>query len=326
MSEKTLPENSPSTPSSSAAFGGPGWSPRTSTLQQELGSIWGDWGQTCEWAPLRAVLLHGPDESLLEISDPNSAQMLETPDLPAMQAAHQALVRAYEAQGVSVQWVNPRPPTAPNLMFQADLFFMTPQGAILARPASTVRAGEERPVAARLSALGVPILLSVQGRGLFEGADAMWLDPTTAIVATGLRTNRAGAEQVRWVLQNMGVTVIAVELPAAAMHLMGTLRLTAPDLALAWPGHLPPALEPILRERGFRLIFIEEELEAQSMNFVTLRPNHILMPNHCPLAQRRFESEGLVCHTVAMRAITAAAGGIGCLTGILKREPESSAF
>jgi len=44
------------------------------------------------------------------------------------------------------------------LMFVSDLMFMTPEGAVLARPASTVRAGEERWVARRLAELGVPIL------------------------------------------------------------------------------------------------------------------------------------------------------------------------
>ena len=42
-------------------------------------------------------------------------------------------------------------PATPNLMFCADLFVMTPQGAILARPASDVRAGEERWVARGLA-------------------------------------------------------------------------------------------------------------------------------------------------------------------------------
>ena len=48
-------------------------------------------------------------------------------------------------------------------MFVADLMFMTPEGAILGRPASTVRAGEERLVARRLAELGVPILRVVRG-------------------------------------------------------------------------------------------------------------------------------------------------------------------
>jgi N-dimethylarginine dimethylaminohydrolase len=44
------------------------------------------------------------------------------------------------------------------LMFVSDLMVITPEGAVLARPASTVRVGEERWVARQLAELGVPIL------------------------------------------------------------------------------------------------------------------------------------------------------------------------
>ena len=43
-----------------ATYGGEGWSPRTKTLDEEMGDLWGDWGQNLEWAPLEAVLLHAP--------------------------------------------------------------------------------------------------------------------------------------------------------------------------------------------------------------------------------------------------------------------------
>ena len=53
---------------------------------------------------------------------------------------HRAMIAAYEAAGVTVHQVAPPAEPSPNLMFCADLFVMTPAGAILARPASTVRA------------------------------------------------------------------------------------------------------------------------------------------------------------------------------------------
>ena len=126
-------------------------------------------------------------------------------------------------------------------MFCADLFFLTPEGAILGRPASTVRAGEERWVARRLADLGVPIVRSVRGQGTFEGADAMWLDARTVLVGRGLRTNAEGVRQVTATLAEMGVQAIAVDLPWGAMHLMGTLRIADRDLAIAWPGRLAVA-------------------------------------------------------------------------------------
>jgi hypothetical protein len=105
-------------------------------------------------------------------------------------------------------------------MFCADLFVMTPEGAILARPASTVRAGEERAVARRLADLGVPILKTLTGRAVFEGADLMWLDPATAIIARGLRTNQAAIDQIGGLLGEIGASLLAVDLPYGTMHLI----------------------------------------------------------------------------------------------------------
>ena len=208
-------------------------------------------------------------------------------------------------------------------MFVADLMFMTPEGAIIARPASTVRAGEERWVARRLADLGVPILRSVRGRGTFEGADALWIDPQTALVATGLRTNAEGAAQVAGLLREIGVEVIQVGLPYGAMHLMGTLRFADRDLAIAWPGCVPYAAVEALRARGYTVLFIPDEEEAMhgmALNFVTLGPRRILMAAGNPVTQAFYEDAGITCQAVEVDEIHKAAGGIGCLTGILERE------
>jgi len=51
--------------------------------------------------------------------------------------------------------------------------FMTPDGLILARPVSDVRAGEGRQAARKLVDLGISIVRSISGVGTFEGADAL---------------------------------------------------------------------------------------------------------------------------------------------------------
>jgi N-dimethylarginine dimethylaminohydrolase len=221
-----------------AAYGGEGWSPRKTSLRQEIGGVWGDCGVASEWSTLQAILLHRPGAELEASSDPNSVQMLAPVDVGRAQAHHDLLADAYRQAGVVVHYVEPNQVSPPNLMFVADLMFMTPEGAILGRPASTVRAGEERLVARRLAELGVPILRVVRGNGTFEGADAAWLTPETVLVARGLRTNSEGADQVASTLGEMGIKVILVDLPPGTMHLMGQLRFADHDLALGWPDRL----------------------------------------------------------------------------------------
>jgi N-dimethylarginine dimethylaminohydrolase len=250
-------------------------------------------------------------------------QMLASLDAGRARRQHDGIAQAYRDAGVTVHCVDPvgKPPL--NLMFVADLLFMTPEGAILVRPASTVRAGEERFVARRLADLGVPILRSVRGGGTFEGADAAWVDPRTVMLATGLRTNAEGAAQVASLLQEMGVEVLPVGLPYGAMHLMGQLRFADRDLAIGWPGRVPYAAVEALRARGYTVLFLPDEVEAErgmALNFVTLGPRRILMAAGNPITQAFYEAVGIVCHTVEVDELVKAAGGIGCLTGVLERE------
>ena len=306
-----------------AAYGGESWSPRTAPLRDEIGGLWARCGLRDEWGPLRAVLLHRPGPELA-VPDPDAAQLLAPVDPARAAAEHDALARAYQEEGILVRAVEPAGAPTPNLMFCADLFLMTPEGAILGRPASTVRAGEEISIARRLADLGIPIVRTVRGRGTFEGADAMWLDATTVLVGCGLRTNAEGAAQVTTTLGEMGVETILVDLPWGTMHLMGMLRIADRNVAVAWPGRLAVRAVEALRRRGYRVLFLPDGPAAErntALNFVTLAPGRILMAEGYPTFERFFEKAGLACRTTPVAELRLAAGGIGCLTGILERAP-----
>ncbi len=306
------------------AYGGEAWSPRTQSRREEMASVWGDnWGSGSECARLRAVLLHRPGPELDGITDYDAAQMRADlrPDVARQQ--HDALANAYRAEGVDVHYVAGYRPDKPNQLFCRDLMTMTPEGAILARPASTTRAGEERFVAEALGTIGVPVLMSVHGTGTFEGADAMWAAPDLCFVAEGLRTNAAGAAQVTWALQSIGVTVERVILPYGAMHLDGLLNFAAPDLAVVWPRRTPMNVVRVLRERGARIVHLLDEPETHDClpgNFVALAPNRILMPTGAPRQRAVFEEAGITCIEVDVSELILAGGGIHCMTAFLKRD------
>jgi N-dimethylarginine dimethylaminohydrolase len=250
--------------------------------------------------------------------------MMDLLELPRAQLQHDRLAQAFREANVTVHYVEPAEVALPNLMFVADLMLMTPEGAILGRPASTVRAGEEKLVARRLAQLEIPILRTVRGGGTFEGADAAWLDGQTVLLATGLRTNAAGAAQVTSLLREMGIEVIQVGLPYGAMHLMGTLRFADRDLVIAWPGRVPHAAVEALRKHGYRVLFLpdlEEASRGMALNVVTLGPRRLLMPAGNPTTRSFYRGAGIDCLTVAVDELIKAAGGIGCLTGVLERAP-----
>lgn len=309
----------------SAAYGGNAWSPRVLPHAAEIGSVWAGHGVGSEWTALRAVVMHRPGQEIAaSAEDADKLQMLAPLDLARAQAQHDGIAAAYRAAGVEVHYVEPPGAVPPNQMFCADLMFMTPAGCILARPASTVRAGEERRVAARLAALGVPILRTLQGTATFEGADAMWLDPRTVVIARGLRTNDEGIRQVGACLAEQGAALIPVDLPFGTMHLMGMLRIADRDLAICWPRRTPHAAVMALRERGYKVAFLPDQDEAQAnraLNFVTLGPRRILMVGGNPVTQRFYEELGIRVTAVPADELAKAAGAIGCLTGVLGRDP-----
>lgn len=314
----------PTQAAAKAAYGGPGWSPRTTALADELGTVWGGWGVGSEWGILRAVLLHRPGPELDGIVDPDAAQLRTSLDADLARAQHDGLAAAYGDHGVAVHLVDRPAPGHPNAMFLRDLVLMTPEGAVLARPASTVRAGEERWLAERLAELGVPILLSVRGGGTFEGADVCWVDRDLCILAEGLRTNREGADQVERLLRDLGATVVRVGLPSGAMHLDGCLALLDRDLAAVWPGRTPTAATAALRARGFRIVEIDDPddaFEAMPLNGVCLRPGVYLMPGGSRTMRAAYEAAGVEVVPIDVSELIKAGGGVHCLTAPLKREP-----
>ncbi|MFZ4661701.1 MAG: dimethylarginine dimethylaminohydrolase family protein [Caldilineaceae bacterium] len=307
-----------------AAYGGAGWQPRSRSLAGELGNIWGACGVNSEWSLLKAVLLHRPGAELAaSAEDPNAVQMVAPLDIAKAQAQHDALAQAYRDAGVTVHYVNPLATPSPNQMFCADLMFMTPEGCILARPASDVRAGEERQVAAALARIGAPILRSISGRGVFEGADAAWLSPKKVMVGRGIRTNTEAINQLRTVLGEMGVEVVYFDMPVGTMHLQGMVRFADHNLVLAWPVRLAYAAVETLRVEGYRVEFLPDVTEAihnAAFNFVTLGPRKILLAAGNPVTQQFYESLDIECITVKVGELYKAAGSIGCLSGIVERE------
>ena len=288
-----------------------------------MGLIWGKGGQNSEYARLKHVVLHRPGAELANTSDPNALQMLAEIDMGLAQAQHDGIAAAYEAAGVKVSRLNPAGTPTPNQMFMADLLFTTPEGVILARPASRVRAGEERQAARRIADLGIPVVRSIHGTGTFEGADAMWIRPDHLIVGRGLRTNDEGAAQIAETVAHMGAKTTVVDLPFGSMHLMGMLRIVDEDLALGYPLRVVHRAVDALKAEGYRVEFTPASAEAErhsGFNFVTIGPREIVMADHNPESQAFYESLGITCHPVDVSELRKAAGAMGCLTGILERE------
>jgi hypothetical protein len=134
---------------------------------------WGRlWGCTSDVGRLRVVLMHRPGDELHVVQnkpmpeiggfgDPEKGWywMGRTlPDLPAMQAAHDALAALLKSEGVEIVYVGDAAPGRMKQIYTRDSVIGVKGGAVVARLARRVRRGEELPVTRALAKAGCPIL------------------------------------------------------------------------------------------------------------------------------------------------------------------------
>lgn len=318
MGPRTTGSEQPST------LGGPGWRPRRREHRDEVaeGLLWAPCGYRSEAARLRQVMLTRPPASLAHIADPGAHLMTERTDFGLLTAQAGAVHDAYRGFGVDVVWLAAPDGAPPNVIFARDLCFVTPEGAVLARMASQQRAGEERYAAATLAAAGIPILATPSGDATFEGADALWLDDATVMLGVGRRTNQAGAALVTRVLAAQGVTTVQVPLPDGFQHLLGAVTFVG-HRAAALHGAAPPRLRAVLAHHDVTTIELPPTPEitvSRGMNLVALAPGRVLMPAGAPGVRRALAAAGIEAHVADVGEYVKAAGALGCMTAILRRD------
>lgn len=307
--------------SRSSALGGDGWIPRLSSLRDERNGIWAGFGAFSECGRLRSVLLRRPGVEIERVCDIRQALWFDALEPDLARAQHDALTEAYRSHGVAVHYIDGQSYTQPNLYFIRDTFAMSPEGAIVARPASQVRAGEERIVAHALVQLGVPIVLSVHGSGVFEGADMMLVNEDLAFVASGLRTNDIGARQVEQFFRSIGVSqVVRVQLNEQCMHLDCGLSILDHDVALIDPVRAPRIVADVLRRHGFRVLTLPEHEHEMAINVVAIEPGLIVTPILHPSTRALLARMRVTCIEVDISELLKGGGGVHCMTGVIQRD------
>lgn len=132
------------------AIPGERWFPKETSFTEDLNEYWGDWGVCSEVDTLKAVLMRRPGKEV-EKFDAQAVRFSDEPiDVELLRKQHDAVAKIYTDFGAKVYYVDEQRADRPNAIFCRDLVFMTPEGAILARPGMSARRGEERYVAQNL--------------------------------------------------------------------------------------------------------------------------------------------------------------------------------
>lgn len=294
-------------------------------MREELTSLWGgDWGCDSEVGTLKAVLLRRPGKEIEGIRNPSDCRWLKIMDPEKARDQHDELAELYRSQDVTVHYVERMREDRANALFMRDNVLMTPEGAIVGRQAMACRRGEERYAAEALSALGVPILRTVSGHGIFETACCLWVDAGTVIIGTGNRANAEGARQVEEVLSQVGVQhVLRMLIPFGYAHIDSIVSFLDQRTALIDPLRIPWDLWTELKNRGFSLLEAPsvEETTNLALNFVTLSPGTIVMASGFPETKKFLEQHNIRILEIDVSELRKGWGSLHCMTAVLKRDP-----
>lgn len=302
--------------------------------------VWGQvWGVQNDVGRLKVCAVHRPGDEINIIDpakyDPSIAALIDDaeqwywrdstgPDLAKMQAQHDGLVAALEAEDVEVVKVDGSPGD-PKAVFTRDQAIAVQGGAVVCRMGPVGQAfgygrrGEEKYVTRALADIGMPILRTIHGTGLLEGGSFCFLNNETAVVGMSYRQNEAGARQMESVLAEQGVRLIRVPLTGHALHLDGCLVMVDHDKAIVNVARLAYWFLDTLKELGIEPIHAWPGEPA--VNCLAVRPGRVIIAEGCPRSVERLNAAGVETIEIPYDEVHKNGGGIHCSTLPLVREP-----
>jgi len=303
------------------------------------------WGSMSSTGRLRKVLVHLPGKEAAHpilAKDPSFFNLPEgLTDLAKMQRQHDEFVQVMKGEGVDVIYLNPTSELIGTYGVPLRSACYTHEalvikgGAIIERPACAYKKGYEVYLAKRLVELGCPTLGTIRGKGVFEASNLIWLDRERAVLATSLRTNVEGIDQLVPYLKEAGVRNVHVaHLPgylrsrkwqvggaSGYFHLDMTFGIAADALGVVYPGGVDYETIEYLKENEVNLIEVsEQELRNDATNVLPLAPGKAVIPAGSPETTRALRKEGVDILEVDLSEFVKGGGGPTCMTLPLIRD------
>jgi N-dimethylarginine dimethylaminohydrolase len=249
-------------------------------------------------------------------------------DGAALVAQYDEFVRLVESDGAEIYWLPEADDDLADSIFTYDPSFMTPAGAVILRPGKELRQ-PEADLHRRFYDGRIPIVGSIEAPAMVEGGDCFWLDRSTLAVGRGFRTNEAGIDQLRVILDDQGIAIEVFDLPYlggpdACLHLLSVVSPLSHDLALVHAPLMPVALHERMMAMGYELLHAPAaEFEASSglnLNVLATGPRRCIAVDGFPETVALMRRAGCaVTVFTADRLCLPCEGGPTCLTRPLLR-------
>jgi len=325
------------------------WMLHETDFYDEVEQIWGRrWGAE-GIGKLREVLVSRPTENETR---PEYAQQWQyyyssaagNADLGRLQAQFDEYYQVLADNGVRVNYIEPPLPAIgaygylKNLVTLAGGGLVARGGAIIHRMGlGSWQRGREVIWSKALTALGVPIYLTIHGRGIGEPGAGRWLDPRTFVFNNSVVANEEGLRQIEFVLNGLGIELVTTYSPGwIGTTGNGNIGTTHADMFLVVPDHGLAVLAPhlvdyafvrYLMRRDFKIIEVPvEEYWDLAVNAVTLEPGKLVMNTGSPSTLRALEREGVeVIQVDFSESQKFAIAGLHCATlELVRDQPDPS--
>jgi dimethylargininase len=238
---------------------------------------------------------------------------LGTPDYELMLGQHEAYVQALRSLGLEVIVLEPLP-DFPDAYFVEDVAVVTPQVAVITRPGTAVRQGEEAFIEPVLAAFK-PVA-HIEPPGTLEGGDVLPVDDHF-FIGLSRRTNEAGAKQLGRILEGQGYGWTANGVAATqrlravpvttGLHLKSSVNYIGKNTLLLLPEY---AAQPAFAAYHKMIVDDEERAAANSL----LVNDQLLIPAGFPKTRQKVASLGFPIIELDMSETMKMDGGLTCLS------------
>lgn len=266
-------------------------------------------------APLRRVAVRPPSPR----GDYVTAHWAQPLDMDRLLRQHSAFVELLRSLGCDVEVLEPAE-DMPDAIFTYDPAFVVPEGIVELRGAKVVRQGEPPLLATQLADLGIPIVGRLTAPATADGGDMFWLDDVTLAVGRTYRTNQAAVDQLRAILDPMGVAVESFDMPhdlgpEYCLHLMSVVSPVRENLAVVYERLAPVPLIQALASRGIEMVSVpEEDYLSLGCNILAVAPSVVVMAAGNDATAKALRDHGVTVHLYDASEINKGEGGPTCLT------------
>ncbi len=325
------------------------WMLHETDFYDEVEQVWGRrWGAG-GIGTLREVVVSRPteNETREEYADEWQyyySSAAGTADLGKLRHQYDCYYELLRENGVRVNYIEPPVPAIgaygylKNLVTLAGGGLVVRGGAIVHRMGlGSWQRGREVIWSKVLTALQVPIYLTIHGQGIGEPGAGRWLDSKTFVFNESVVANEEGLRQIRFVLENLGIELVVAHSPGwhdsigngniGTSH-MDMVMLTVDEGKVLLAPHLVNyGFVRELKRRDVKVIEVPlEEYWDLAINGVTLAPGKVILNQGSPTVVAALEREGVeVLQVDFSESQRFAIAGLHCATLELVRDQDDGA-